>query len=74
VIAGSGPDAGSTRGRGLAEDLPGIAWDGSRHDASPAADAPFRKADPRFLGKTDFRGAARTQPIAGAIAGGSAPR
>jgi hypothetical protein len=74
VIVGSGPDAGSTRGRGLAEDLPGIAWDGSRHDASPAADAPFRKADPRFLGKTDFRGAARTQPIAGAIAGGSAPR
>ena len=76
VIAGSGPDAGSMRGRGLAEDLPGIAWDGSRHDATPAADAPFRRADPRFVAGTDFRGSKRTQPMAGAVAtaGDAAPR
>jgi hypothetical protein len=76
VIAGSGPDAGSHRGRSLADDFPGISWDGSRHDASPARDAPLRTADPRFLEATDFLGSPRSQPMAGAIAtaGDAAPR
>lgn len=66
VILGSGAHHGSARGRGL-EDLPGVSWNGERHDAKPAAGAPFGKADASFLLPTDFHGQPRTQIISGAI-------
>jgi hypothetical protein len=66
VILGSGAHHDSARGRGL-QDLPGVNWEGERHDAKPAPDAPFGLADPSFLLPTDFHGASRTMPWSGAI-------
>ncbi|MFN0079404.1 MAG: right-handed parallel beta-helix repeat-containing protein [Prosthecobacter sp.] len=67
VILGSGAHHGSARGRGL-EDLPGVSWNGERHDAKPAADAPLNQADASFLLPADFHGQPRTQNTSGAIA------
>jgi hypothetical protein len=67
VVLGNGPRPGTSKGRGLT-DLPNLSPDGSKHDASPAPDAPFNSADPRFLEKSDFLGKPRSRPVSGAIA------
>lgn len=68
VLFGSGDKRGQAKGRGLAEDLPGLAWDASSRDATPAANAPFLVADEAFHLPTDFAGKPRTGPISGAVA------
>ncbi len=67
VVLGNGPRTGCSIGRGLT-DLPSLSPDGSKHDATPAPDAPFNSADPRFLEKSDFLGHPRSRPVSGAIA------
>jgi len=67
IVLGDGPKDGCTRGRGL-EDFTGLTWDGEKHDATPTTDAPFEKADPKFLLDTDFNGQARTKAVSGALA------
>lgn len=67
VLFGSGDKRGQAKGRGLAEDLPGLAWDASSRDATPAANAPFLVADEAFHLPTDFAGKPRTGPISGAV-------
>ena len=66
IVLGDGPKDGCTRGRGL-EDFTGLTWDGTEHDATPATDAPFEKADPKFLLDADFNGKARAKAVSGAI-------
>ncbi len=66
VVFGRGEKHGSTVGRGL-EDLPGVSWEGDRHDATPAEDAPFHKADAEFLVPSDFKGQPRSLNTSGAI-------
>lgn len=66
VVFGDGPKDGCVKGRGL-EDFPGVSLDGSKHDATPAADAKLDHADAKYFLPTDFHGASRTQTISGAI-------
>lgn len=66
IVLGNGPKHGTSRGRGL-RDFVGLSWDGEKHDVKPTADAPFAKADPRYLIETDFYGSIRTKPISGAV-------
>lgn len=68
VVLGHGPKQGCTRARDLAADLPGLSWEGDRHDAKPSAEAPFDHADAAFLLPTDFHGAPRTGKTSGAVA------
>lgn len=65
VIVGHGPKEGTSPGRGLG-DFAGLDWDGGKHDATPAPDAPFEKADADYLVETDFSGRPRTGSISGA--------
>ena len=65
VVLGSGPKEGTTPGRGL-EDFVSVTWDGEKHDATPAAEAPFEQADAKYLLETDFTGSKRTKPLSGA--------
>lgn len=65
VIVGHGPKEGTSPGRGL-EDFVSLSWDGEKQDATPAADAPFEKADAKYLVKTDFSGQPRTAHVSGA--------
>ena len=65
VILGDGPKEGTTCGRGL-EDFANVTWDGEEHDATPTANAPFAKADAKYLLETDFTGSKRSQPLGGA--------
>ena len=66
VIVRDGPNQGASRGRGL-EDFVNVTWDGSEHDATPAASAPFEHADAKYPVETDFTGAKRTKPFSGAL-------
>lgn len=59
VVFGDGPKDGCSAGRGLA-DFRNLKWDGSACDATPTADAPLGKADPKFLLDTDIHHQART--------------
>jgi hypothetical protein len=65
-VVGAGPKQGCFKGRGL-EDLPGLDWQATLRDATPAADAPLQQADPRYLLETDFHGTRRTLPWSGAV-------
>ena len=68
VVTGGKPPAGCTAGRGLA-DFRGLAWDGSRTDATPVADGPFDHADAAHLLPTDLAGKPRgSRRTAGAFA------
>ena len=67
VVFGDGPKDGCVKGRGF-EDFPGVTLDGSKHDATPAADAKLDHADAKYLLPTDFHGKARTKNVSGAIA------
>jgi Right handed beta helix region len=67
VILGSGPNDGTTLGRGL-NDFQNLTWDGEKHDATPTVDAPFEKADRSFLIDTDFANRPRTRALSGAVA------
>ncbi len=66
IVLGNGPKDGCTKGRGL-EDFAKLTWDAVEHNATPTTDAPFEKADPRFLLDTDFNGRARTKALSGAV-------
>ena len=66
VIVGYGPKDGTSSGRGL-EDFVSMTWDGEKHDAKPTVEAPFEKADGRFLLETDFSGSKRLGPVSGAV-------
>ncbi|MBU6180831.1 MAG: right-handed parallel beta-helix repeat-containing protein [Verrucomicrobia bacterium] len=68
VLLGSGDKRGNTKGRGLAEDLPGISWDATSSEGKPAPDAPVAVADERYLLPADFEGKPRTGPVSGAFA------
>lgn len=68
VVLGSGPKDGSHPGRSLEQDLPGLTWDAAKHDASPAADAPFLHAEKSHLLPEDFHGAPRATSQSGAVA------
>ena len=67
IILGDAPKQGTSRGRGL-EDFVSLSWDGEKHDATPVAEAPFEKADRRFLINTDFAHRTRTKAVSGAVA------
>ncbi len=66
VVFGDGPKEGCVKGRGL-EDFPHLTWDAAKHDATPATEASFEMADPKFLIQTDFHGKPRTKNLSGAI-------
>ena len=66
VIVGHGPKDGTSPGRGL-EDFVDLGWDGKTHDATPTGEAPFDRADVKFLLETDFSGSTRTGPLSGAV-------
>ncbi len=66
VVFGDGPKDGCVKGRGF-EDFPSVTLDGTRHDATPAADAKFDHADPKYLLPIDFHGKPRTKNVSGAI-------
>ncbi len=66
VVFGGGPKDGCVKGRGL-EDLPNVSLDGSKHDATPAADAQLDHAEAKYLLPTDFHGKPRTKNVSGAI-------
>jgi len=66
VIVGNGPKEGTSPGRGL-EDFVGLDWDGGKHDATPAPDAPFSTADPGYRIDTDFAGRPRAVATSGAL-------
>jgi Right handed beta helix region len=66
IVFGDGPKDGCVKGRGL-EDFPGVTLDGSRHDATPAKDAPIERADPKYLLPTDLNEKPRAQNVSGAI-------
>jgi hypothetical protein len=67
VVFGDGPKDGCVKGRGF-EDFPNGSLDGSKHDATPAADAKLDHAAAKYLLPTDFNGKARTMNVSGAIA------
>jgi hypothetical protein len=67
VVFGDGPKDGCVKGRGF-EDFPNVSLDGSKHDATPAADARFDSADAKYLLPTDINGKPRTKNVSGAIA------
>jgi hypothetical protein len=67
VVFGDGPKDGCVKGRGF-EDFPNVSLDGSKHDATPAADAKLDHADPKHLLGTDFHGKTRTRNVSGAVA------
>jgi len=66
IILGTGPKQGTSPGRGL-EDFVSLTWDGTKHDATPTAQAPFDRADAKYLQVTDFTGSPRTKPVSGAV-------
>lgn len=66
IILGSGPKAGTSPGRGL-EDFVSLTWDGTKHDATPTPQAPFDRADAKYLQATDFTNSPRSKPISGAV-------
>ncbi len=66
VVFGGGPKDGCVKGRGL-EDFPNVSLDGSKHDATPAADAKLDHAEAKSLLPTDFHGKPRTKNVSGAI-------
>jgi hypothetical protein len=66
IILGTGPKQGTTPGRGL-EDFVNLTWDGTKHDATPTASAPFHHADPKYLQATDYTASPRTNPVSGAV-------
>jgi len=68
VLFGSGDKRGNVKGRGLAEDLPGISWDATSNEGKPAPDAPVAVADERYRLPSDFEGKPRTGPVSGAFA------
>jgi hypothetical protein len=68
VLLGSGDKHGNAKGRGLAEDLPGISWDATSNEGRPAPDAPVEVADERYLLPADFAEKPRTGRISGAFA------
>ena len=67
IILGDAPKQGTSRGRGL-EDFLGLSWDGEKHDATPASEAPFDHADSKYLLDTDLTGAKRAGLLSGAVA------
>jgi hypothetical protein len=67
VVFGHGPKEGCVRGRGI-EDFPGLTWDATKTDATPAPDARLDHADAAHLLKTDFQGKPRAKPTSGAMA------
>jgi hypothetical protein len=67
VVFGHGPKEGCVRGRGI-EDFPGLTWDATKTDATPAPDARLDYADAAHLLKTDFQGKPRAKPTSGAMA------
>jgi hypothetical protein len=67
VIVGHGPKEGTSPGRGL-EDFVSMTWDGEKHDAKPSVEAPFEKADAKFLLETDLTHRPRTDAMSGALA------
>ena len=67
VVLGDGPRRGTTPGRGL-EDFVSVDWEGTRHDATPTAQAPFFLADPAHLIETDHLGRRRAAAVSGALA------
>lgn len=66
VVFGAGAIEGCVKGGGLA-DFADLSWDASRHDATPAAGAPFDHADPRHLIAKDLKGKPRGK-TSGALA------
>ena len=66
VVVGDGPKQGTSRGRGL-EDFISLSWDGEKHDATPSIQAPFDRADAKYLLETDFNGAQRPRLVSGAV-------
>lgn len=66
VVFGAGAIEDCVKGGGLA-DFAGMAWDASRHDAKPAAGAPFDHADPLHLVAIDLKGKPRGK-TSGALA------
>jgi len=66
VVLGNGPKDGCTKGRGL-EDFAKLTWDAIEHNATPTTEAPFDRADPKFLFDNDLNGRARTKAVSGAI-------
>ncbi len=67
VLLGAGNKHGNPIGRSLELDLPGLSWDGSAHEGKPAPDAPFNRADPRYLLPTDIDATPRPSPVSGAF-------
>lgn len=67
VIVGNGPKEGTSPGRGLG-DFVGLSWDGAKQDATPVADAPFERAEAKYLFETDFSGEPRRGQVSGAVA------
>jgi len=66
VIVGHGPKDGTSPGRGL-EDFVGLSWDGEKHDATPVAEAPFHRAEAKYLFETDYSGEVRSGRVSGAV-------
>lgn len=66
VILGDAPRQGTSPGRGL-EDFVSVSWDGEKHDATPAAEAPFDHADSKHFIETDFAGTPRKGRVSGAV-------
>lgn len=66
IVLGNGPKYGCSKGRGL-KDFTKLTWDAREHNAKPTSDAPFEKADRRFLLKIDLNGRARTKRLSGAL-------
>ncbi|HAL71994.1 MAG TPA: hypothetical protein DCP71_09515 [Verrucomicrobiales bacterium] len=67
VVLGAGDKHRQAQGRGLEQDLPQVSWDGTKHDATPSADAPFEQAERTRMLPADFHGAARSPAISGAV-------
>jgi hypothetical protein len=66
IVVGAGPKIGTSPGRGV-QDFADVSWDALNFNAKPVADAPFLKADRKYLIEIDFKGKPRSQPISGAI-------
>jgi len=67
IVLGDAPKQGTAPGRGL-EDFVSLSWDGEKHDATPTAEAPFGKAEAKYLIEKDFGGSRRVRSLAGALA------
>ncbi|MES2594417.1 MAG: right-handed parallel beta-helix repeat-containing protein [Verrucomicrobiota bacterium] len=67
IVLGSGLKEGCHPGRSLEQDLPGLTWDAEKHDATPAADAPFPHAEKPYLLPDDIHETQRTSPLSGAV-------